>query len=101
MAEEELQVVTLRDDFYREGVRLVAAVTVILLTVIVTVVGVFAFLFLHKPPPVYFTVGDDWRVVQPVSVDRAYLNTADLVQWITNVLPKAFNLDFVNSVNSV
>lgn len=97
MAEEEqLQVVTLRDDFYHDGIYLTLATVIILSIAILAIITISAVLFFHKPRPVSFPVGEDWRVVQPVPVDQPYLSVADMLQWVTTALPMAFNLDFIN-----
>ena len=96
MAEQELQVVRLRDDFYRDGFYKVILAFLTVMAAVVLLIVVSVFLFLLKPTPVQFVVGDEWRVLPPVSVEQPYLRTPDLLQWAGTILPTLFNYDFVN-----
>ena len=95
MANEELQIVRLRDDFYRDGFyRVLLAIAMIALS-IGLLIAVSSYVFLTKPAPVVFPVGKEWRVLSPVPVDQPYLRTSDLIQWVSNVIPSAFTYDFI------
>lgn len=96
MANEELQLVRLRDEFYRDGfARVLFAMAIIVLS-IGLLVAVSVFIIITKPSPVIFAVGNEARVIPPVPVDQAYLKTPDLIQWVTTILPKTFEYDFIN-----
>lgn len=96
MAEEELRVVRLRDDFYRDGFfKVVLSLFLIILAIILLLVGSLD-LHLTKPSPVKFVVGKEWRVLSTVPVDQPYLNTADLIQWVSTALPAALTYDFLH-----
>jgi intracellular multiplication protein IcmL len=94
MAEEELQVVKIRDDFYRDSFGKMIITIIGILVAIALLAALSLYLFLNKPPPVTFPVASEWRVRAPVSLDQAYLEPPDLLQWVSNVLPKAFVFDF-------
>ncbi|OGT47754.1 MAG: hypothetical protein A3E83_04945 [Gammaproteobacteria bacterium RIFCSPHIGHO2_12_FULL_41_20] len=96
MAEEGLQVVTLHDDFYRDGVRVVLAIVISLSVIILAMLGISIYLLFNKPQPMRFPVENDWRVVKPVPVEQSYLSITDLLQWVANSIPKTFNVSFVN-----
>lgn len=91
---EEVQVVQLRDDFYRDSFGKVVVIISGVIGAIALMVGVSLYFFLNKPPPVTFPVATEWRVRAPVPLDQAYLSTPDLLQWVSDVVPKAFNYDF-------
>lgn len=96
MAEEELQVVEIQDDFYRDSFGKVIFVMVSLFTAIGFLVATSVYLYLNQPPPKIFRVEKEWRVLAPVPLDQPYLTTPDLLQWVSNVLPKSFAFDFIN-----
>lgn len=101
MAGEELQVVRLRDDFYRDGFNkiLIALATIIGSIIFLIVISIH--LYLAKPPPVYFGTDNEWRVLAPIPLNQPYLTTADLSQWTSETLPSLFAYDFVNYANQL
>lgn len=96
MAGDELQLISLRDDFYRDGYYKALAAVGVLLIAIALLVSASLYLQLSKPDPVTFVTGDEFRTLLPVSVDKPYVSQADLIQWVSDVLPKAFIFDFIN-----
>lgn len=96
MASEDLQVVQLRDDFYRDGFYKALSTLLLFAVMITLLVGMIVYLYGSKPKPIYFAVDDDLRILAPVPVSQAYLTTADLIQWVSTVIPASFTFDFVN-----
>lgn len=96
MAGEELQVVRLRDDFYRDGFYKILLALLTIIVAITFLVLLSVYLFLAKPPPVNFRVDNDWRILPPVPVDQVYLSTPDLIQWVSQTIPTTFTFDFVS-----
>jgi intracellular multiplication protein IcmL len=96
MAENELQSVSLRDDFYRDGYYKALTAMGILLVAIALLVSTSLYLQLSKPAPVVFAVGDEFRTLLPVPVDKPYISQSSLIQWVSDVLPQIFTIDFVN-----
>ncbi len=94
MAEEELQVVKLREDFYRDSFGKVILVIISLGVAIALLVLLSIYLYISKPPPVTFPVDNEWRVKPPVPLDQPYLSTPDLLQWASDALRKSFVYDF-------
>lgn len=93
--EEESATLKLHDDFYRDRFSSLVLVICGALIAITAVVCVSLYLYLHVPPPINFKVDADMRVQAAVPLDRPYLSTPDLLQWVADVLPKSFGLDFV------
>lgn len=96
MAGDELQFISLRDDFYRDGYYKTLAAAGVLLIAIALLVSVSIYLQLSKPDPVVFRTGDEFRTVLPVPIDKPYVSQADLIQWVSEALPTAFIFDFIN-----
>lgn len=91
---DEMQVVSLEDNFYRDGFGKVLFVFISLLTAIVFIVSLSIYLRMTKPAPVQFNTDVDFRVQAPVPIDQAYLAIPDLLQWVSDVLPKVFTFNF-------
>jgi len=96
MAEEELQVAELRDDFYRDRFGKVVGIITSLLIAIVLLIALSIYLHISKPKPVYFAVDEDWRIQPAIPLDQPYISTPDLLQWVSEVIPRSFHYDFVH-----
>ncbi len=95
-ANDGLVTVHLRDDFYRDGFRMVLLSLGMVVTATALLIIVSLYFFLHQVLPITFPVYEDWRVQADVPLDRPYIRTPDLLQWVSTVLPKVFSYDFVN-----
>lgn len=96
MAEEALSVVSLSEDFYRDSFGKVIMVIACLCISIAFLIAVSIYLFLNQPQPITFHVAEEWRVQPPVPIQQPYLSEADVLQWVSNVVPKLFELDFMH-----
>jgi intracellular multiplication protein IcmL len=101
MAGEELEIVRLRNDFYRDGFYKVFTLLSMLLSAIVLLLIGSIYLFVSKPYPVGFFTDNDLRAFAPVPVTKPYIKQADLIQWVSQILPQAFTFDFVNYNNEI
>src|SRR5437667_1540431 len=96
MAEEELQVIRLRNSFYRDGFhKSVLALSLVILSILL-LIAISIYIHFNKPKPVTFQSDNEWRVLAPVPVNVPYLQTQDLLQWVSEVLPASFNYDFIH-----
>ncbi len=96
MAGDELEVVRLRNDFYRDGFYKVLIALTMIVVAITLLVATSVYIYTQKPPPVTFLTDNDWRAFPPVPVNLSYPKTADLLQWVSEVLPDTFRYDFEN-----
>jgi intracellular multiplication protein IcmL len=96
LASEELDIVRLRNDFYRDGFYKIFIVLMMLIIAFGLLVATSAYLFFTKPPPVSFYTDNDLRAFPPVPITEPYVKQADLIQWASEILPKAFTFDFIN-----
>lgn len=94
MAPEQTSIVQLRDGFYRDSISKFMLVLLCTCVGILIFVGLSVYLYLDKPAPVLFDVEDDMRVQKTVPLDQPYLLTPDILQWVADVFPKAWTLDF-------
>lgn len=94
MASEETSIIELRDGFYRDSIGKVVWILLSMCLAILIIILLSVYLYMDKPPPVLFPVQEDMRVQKSVPLDQPYLLTPDLLQWVADVFPKAFVLDF-------
>lgn len=94
MADEELQTVTLRNDFYRDGFKQVMILLLMIGIALFTLITLSIYLYLSKPNPIVFKTDVEWRIKPDVSLEQPYLSTPDLLQWVTSVITSVFVFDF-------
>jgi len=91
---DEFQVVTLRDDFYHDSFTKMISILLALCFAIVVIAIMTLYLYLTKPPPITFSVDNEWRIQPSIPLDQPYRSTPDLLQWVSDVLPRVFQYDF-------
>lgn len=96
MADEELHSVELRQTFYRDEFSRVVLIVFGLGIAIAMLLMFSIFLYTDRPPPKIFPVGDEMRVQASVPLDKPYLSTPEVLQWVADVLPRSFVFDFNN-----
>jgi intracellular multiplication protein IcmL len=96
MAGEELEIVRLRNDFYRDGFYKVFIALTMAAFAVVILVGASFYLYTHKPAPVTFYTDSDLRAFPLHPVTEPYVKQADLIQWVSEVLPASFTFNFVD-----
>lgn len=96
MSDEEMQLVGLRDDFYRDSVKKVLGIVISSVLILLCLVGLTAYYFSSKPWPVVFAVEPQWQVQPPVSVAKPFVSKADLLQWVSDIVPALFTINFLN-----
>lgn len=101
MADEGSHVVQLRDDFYRDDFAKVILLIAFVCVAVGLLVAVSTYLHMEKPKPVYFSTDKEWRVQASVPLDKPYLSTPDLLQWVSDAVRNAFVYDFNNYNNQL
>ena len=99
MTEEGVHVVRLEDNYYYDSFGKVIVVIGCLCLSIIFLGAISLYIFLNKPEPVTFRVAEEWRVQAPVPIQQPYLTNPEVLQWVSEVVPRLFNLDFI-SINS-
>ncbi|MDR3492495.1 MAG: DotI/IcmL/TraM family protein [Gammaproteobacteria bacterium] len=96
MAEDELHIVHLRNDFYRDGFYKVITALLLIVAAIILLVLTSLYLFLLKPSPVTFATDNEWRILPPIPLNQPYVKTADLLQWVSETLPASLTFRFTD-----
>ena len=96
MTEESAGVVRLKDNYYHDSFGKVIVVLGCLCLSIVFLGAISFYLFMNKPEPVTFRVAEEWRVQAPVPIQQPYLTNPEVLQWVSEVVPRMFNLDFIS-----
>lgn len=96
MADNALELVRIRNEFYRDNYRRVLAILLFALMIIFLLVGALIYVVTHPPAPKYFATNTSGRIVPLVPLDQPNLSTAALLQWANTAAVAAFTYNFVN-----
>lgn len=94
--EDALEIVKLRNHFYRDSYRKVL-VALLLMVVANIVLGVIIFyLEYNKPKPEYFATTAEGKLIRLYPLSRPVLSTPELLEWATRAATSANTYNFVN-----
>lgn len=97
-----VEVVTMRNAFYRDGYRATQALMVLLGFALLGSVWMNVKLLTREaPPPKYFATRPDGTTVPMTALDDPILNTSQLTNWVAKSVAKALTLDAKNYVGQV
>jgi len=82
MPKDAISTVLNRNNFYRDGYRLLLRISLIQAAVIVVLVaGIVTMVIAMKPHPVFFATTSDGRIINIVPLDQAYLSDSQVLAW--------------------
>ena len=91
-----LEMVLLRNNFYRDNFRRMVTLCLFLLVIMAGLVGYLYYQWLEKPLPTYFATTTDGKLFQMEPMERPFLNEAQLNQWVVEAAVAAYSYNFVN-----
>ena len=96
MIKDALQLVTLRNFFYRDNFRRMAFI--LLLSVFLNVVLAVALFVMsaNRPAPLYFASTSDGKLIALAAEDQPIMTDQAVISWVTNAVPQIMGLDFLN-----
>lgn len=96
MADDAVQLVRLRNDFYRDNYRKVVGVLLFAILIIFMLSGALIYVVTHPPAPTYFATDAQGKIIKLKALDEPNLSTAALLQWSNLAAVAAFTYNFVN-----
>jgi intracellular multiplication protein IcmL len=94
--EDALEVVKLRNNFYRDSYRKVLAAILLLVVANLILGGVIFYMETHRPIPEYFATTAEGKIIPLYPLSRPVLSTPELLQWATVAATTANTFNFVN-----
>lgn len=96
MSEQDaLQLVTLRNNFYRDNYRRALSVLLLMVVANLCLLGVVFYQASITPKPTYFATGPDGRITPLRPLSQPVVSTAALLQWANQAAVTAYSYDFV------
>jgi intracellular multiplication protein IcmL len=96
MADDALQMVRLRNEFYRDSYHKVLIVLLIAILILFGLVGLLVFISTHPPKPLYFATSINGRITPLQPLDRPNQTKPALLQWANQAAIAAYSYNFVN-----
>ncbi|MES2142312.1 MAG: type IVB secretion system apparatus protein IcmL/DotI [Pseudomonadota bacterium] len=96
MKEDALQVVTLRNEFYRDNYRKVVAALLVSFFIILILAGALFYIVTNPPAPRYFATTNDGRIVPLIPFDRPNLSNSAVLEWANTAAAATYSYNFVN-----
>lgn len=83
-----------RDQYKRAVLFGIAVVSALIISLVFNIIQFFS-----TPPPRYFALTEDLRVVELTPTSKANLSQAKLLNWVSSTITKTFTFDFLNYRN--
>lgn len=96
MAQDALEIIKLRKNFYRDSYRVVVVILLIAVLIIAALCGIIAYQQTHKPAPQYFATTSDGRLIPMIPLSEPNLNDAAVLQWVATAVLSLYTYDFLN-----
>lgn len=96
MKDDALQVVKVRNEFYRDNYRKVVAALLISFFIILVLAAALCYIVTNPPAPRYFATSNDGRIIPLIPFTEPNLNNATLLAWSNMAASAAYSYNFVN-----
>lgn len=96
MTDDVLELIKIRNNFYRDNYRRLALALLVCLITIIILLGLVYVAFTAEPKPKYFATTDDGRILPLVPINQPFKTRAEVLQWATEAIIAANSYDFVN-----
>ena len=96
MSDDALELVRLRNNFYRDNYRRVLFSLLLCLLIIASLVALVFWQRTHLPSPKYFATSKDGRITPLYALSQPNLSKAAVLQWASTAAVSAYTYNFVN-----
>lgn len=97
MADQDaLEVVRMRNNFYKDSYRRVLTVLLIMVLLNIALTVLLYYMITNRPKPEYFATTSDGKVIRMYALSEPLVTNAELLQWSTIAATSAYTYNFVN-----
>jgi intracellular multiplication protein IcmL len=96
MADDAVEMVKLRSDFYHDGHRRVVIALLVSVFLNAIVISAFSYIIMHPPAPQYFATTINGRITPLIPLDQPNMPPSTLLQWANSAAIAAYTYNFVN-----
>lgn len=96
MAQDALEIVKLRKNFYKDSYRLTLVILFFAMIIIAVLAGVIAYQESHRAQPTYFATTSDGKLIPMIPLDQPNVNDQTILQWVATAAISLYTYDFLN-----
>lgn len=96
MAQDALEVVTLRNNFYRDSYRRVLLILLLSIVINIGLSSLLYYIFTHPPKPKFFATSINGRITPLFPLNLPNQSDGAVLQWANQAAVAAFTYNFVN-----
>lgn len=96
MADDAIELIRLRNNFYRDNYRRVLFALLLLLLLDISLVGIIYYQITNRPAPQYFATSTDGRITPIYPLSDPMMAPSELLQWASRAAVDAYNYNFVD-----
>jgi len=96
MSDENVELVRLRNNFYRDNYRRIMGVLVVFAGISIALILCVVYLLTHRPTPEYFAATESGRILKLVPLNRPTVSSKMLLNWASEVATGAYSYSFAN-----
>lgn len=96
MSKDALQLVTLRNNFYRDNFRRMAFIMLSSVLLNIVLVVVLVFMNANRPQPLFFATTNSGQLIPLAAQENPVMSDQAVIAWVNTVVPQIFSLDFLN-----
>lgn len=94
--DDGVEVVRLRNEFYRDSSRkILGALMICVIVILLLIVGI-VYIVSNPPAPKYFATSVDGRIIPIIPLDQPNLSSSAILQWANTAAIAVYTYDFVN-----
>jgi intracellular multiplication protein IcmL len=96
MANDALELIRLRNNFYRDNYRRVMLLLIVALVVVILLIGTLYYQISQKVTPRYFATTSTGQIIPLTPLGRPNLSNSAVLKWAARSAVAAYNYNFVN-----
>lgn len=96
MADDAIEIIRLRNNFYRDNYRRVLLVVLLLILINAFLAGTIFYQIASRPEPQYFATSTDGRITPIYPLNQPMVAPTELLQWASRAAVEANTYNFVN-----
>lgn len=93
---DALEVIRLRNNFYRDNYRRVVSALLVAVFAIIALTAAVVYLVMERPAPTYFATTDSGRLIPIIPLNRPVMNSIAITRWATTAATSAYSFNFLN-----
>lgn len=96
MSDDSIELIRLRNNFYRDNYRRIMKLLLILTATLVAMIAIIFYLLAHRPQPKYFATTQSGRVLELIPLSTPMLSSTALLNWASELATATYTYNYLN-----